>query len=32
MISEGLGPAVVGLIRPGIVVPEWVLDLGLNRR
>ncbi len=27
LVSEALGPAVVGLMRPEIVVPEWVLEL-----
>ncbi len=32
LISNGLGPAVVGLVRPEIVVPEWVLELGATER
>ncbi len=32
LISDGLGPAVVGLIRPEIVVPEWVLELEPTER
>lgn len=27
LVSPGVGPAVVGLIRPAIVVPEWLLAL-----
>jgi beta-lactamase regulating signal transducer with metallopeptidase domain len=27
MVSEGVGPAVVGILRPQIVIPEWVLEL-----
>jgi TonB-dependent SusC/RagA subfamily outer membrane receptor len=27
LVSDGLGPAVVGLIRPRIVLPPWALDL-----
>ncbi len=27
LISDGLGPAVLGLFRPRIVLPPWVLDL-----
>ena len=26
-VSEGLGPAVTGMLRPRIVLPEWVLSL-----
>lgn len=26
-VSDGLGPAAVGLLRPVVVVPSWVLDL-----
>ena len=27
LISDGLGPAVVGLLRPNIVLPHWALSL-----
>ena len=32
MISESLGPALVGLIRPVIVMPAWSLDLSEHER
>ncbi len=32
LISEGLGPALVGLVHPEIVVPPWVLDLDPTER
>ena len=28
LVSSGLGPAVLGLIRPRIVLPAWALELG----
>lgn len=28
LVSAGLGPAVLGLIRPRIVLPAWALELG----
>jgi len=31
LISEGLGPAVLGLIRPTIVLPSWALDLDRDK-
>lgn len=27
LVSDGFGPAIVGIVRPAIVVPEWVLAL-----
>jgi hypothetical protein len=32
LISKDVGPAVVGLINPAIVLPEWVLDLTPEKR
>lgn len=32
LVSSAVGPAVVGLRRPSIVVPDWVLDLDEPRR
>jgi beta-lactamase regulating signal transducer with metallopeptidase domain len=32
LVSEGLGPAVLGLIRPVIVVPPWVLELSHEKQ
>src|SRR5688500_17009518 len=32
MISDGTGPAVVGFVHPGIVLPEWIFQLEQNRR
>jgi len=32
LVSEGLGPAVLGLIRPVIVIPPWVLDLSREKQ
>jgi bla regulator protein BlaR1 len=31
LVSEGLGPAVLGLIRPKIVLPAWALELGQEK-
>lgn len=30
LVSDGFGPAIVGLWRPRIVVPSWVLDVDAN--
>ncbi|MGW8265178.1 MAG: M56 family metallopeptidase [Longimicrobiales bacterium] len=30
LISDGLGPAVLGLLRPRIVLPPWALSLGAD--
>lgn len=32
LVSQGLGPAVLGLIRPVIVIPPWVLELSREKR
>ncbi|MGD2121092.1 MAG: M56 family metallopeptidase, partial [Gemmatimonadota bacterium] len=32
LVSEGLGPAVLGLLRPVIVVPPWVLELSPEKQ
>lgn len=31
LVSEGLGPAVLGVIRPTIVLPPWALALGREK-
>jgi TonB family protein len=32
LVSENVGPAVAGLVRPWIVVPSWALQLGDRQR
>jgi TonB family protein len=32
LLSDGIGPAVLGLRRPEIVIPPWVLELGAEDR